>query len=168
MLTIRPTQKLAKKIKAAVDKAVEAQENPLQDWHATLFTCGRTQYILFLNTATLYAAISYGAGVTDDDKFIKLFFSTVGDQMRGDGMGEAYEEHTANASDGIFLAKSVSRSATGIMTEYVKMAQYELAERSPDGVASLLNRMIWTPIDYEKPVDCLRAACDRLASATGP
>ena len=162
VLTIRPTQKLAKKLKREVDQSVPVQDNPLLDWHATLFTYSRGQYILFLNTATLYTAIAHGAGITNEDRFLKLFFSTVESQMRRDALREAYVDHVANAENGLLLARAANRSATGIMTEYVKVAKDELDEKSPGQVASLLNAMIWSPIDYKQPLECLRVAASRL------
>jgi hypothetical protein len=159
MIVIRPTAKLGKKIHENVRQSIGLQEDPLLDWHATLLTSGRTQYILFMNSWSFYTGISFGAGITDNSKFIKTFFSVVRDQMTDDGLLDAYGNRIAENAGAILCAKAAHRSATGVLTECALTAKLALDERAPNQVASLLNQMVWAPLDGLTPLECMRTAC---------
>ena len=161
MLIIRPTLKLATKIDATPLQTIESSPNPLLDWHASLFTFQRSQYILVMNTVTQYAACFYGAGNSDITRFMKSFYSSVGDQMKLDGLGEGYTRLLAEHADGIIFAKASSRSATGTMVEYIKMAPDFLADQAPPYFAARCNELIWAPLDYKTPRSCLEKICQR-------
>ncbi|MCA9261631.1 MAG: hypothetical protein KDA61_20580 [Planctomycetales bacterium] len=70
-MILRLTQKLGAKIKAGKLTELPLDENPYADWSGRLFTAARTQYILLSNTASLYSCVMFGAGVTDDSRFIE-------------------------------------------------------------------------------------------------
>ena len=45
-------------------------ENPIVGQSGHLFVADRTQYILLSNTKSLYSTVMYGAGMTDESRFI--------------------------------------------------------------------------------------------------
>ncbi len=68
--------------------------NPYADWSCHLFTADRSQYILMSNTKSLYSCVMYGAGITDDSRFIERVLSTIREFMENDGQAFAYQRFT--------------------------------------------------------------------------
>ena len=138
----RLTQKLAKKIKeTGTLPALEAHQNPLADWTANLFTADRTQYVILCNTATMYTCLFYGAGVNNDDKFIKAALQAIRDAMEDEGLEQLYLDKIVPATGSIRFGKSLNRSVTGSVTEQINAAKarledptqapYQVAEMAP-------------------------------------
>jgi len=67
-MILRLTAKLTRKLGMAPLPALPRDQgmNPLLDWHAHLFTVQRQQNILATNTASLYALVIPGRGITTD------------------------------------------------------------------------------------------------------
>ncbi|WP_407652598.1 DUF6933 domain-containing protein [Aporhodopirellula aestuarii] len=91
-------------------------ENSYADWSCHLFTADRTQYIIMSNTKSLYSCVMYGAGITDDSRFIERALSTLREFMEDDGQSFACQRFIALASGTISFAKALNRSVTGSMT----------------------------------------------------
>ncbi len=140
-MILRVTQKLSAKIKAGrlYDKPLD--ENPYADWSCNVFTSGRTQYIIVLNTASLYSCVMYGKGITNKSCFIERSLSTIHEFMDDDGQTFAYERFIARTARTVTFAKGLSRSVTGSMNELVRFAKYWLAEGdlSPHDIGYKLN-----------------------------
>jgi hypothetical protein len=48
-----------------------------------LFTADRTQYIILMNSASLYSCVMYGRGITDDNTFIERSLGMIREFMEG-------------------------------------------------------------------------------------
>ena len=70
-MILRLSEKLNKKIGAGTLSTLPPDENPYADWSCHLFTADRTQYIIMSNTKSLYSCVIYGAGITDDSRFMQ-------------------------------------------------------------------------------------------------
>ncbi len=108
-MIFRLSQKLATKLKADHLNTLPLDENPYADWTAHLFTVNRAQYIILSNTKSFYSCVMFGAGITDEDLFIKRAFSIIREFMEDDGQQFAYAKFIVPASGSIQLAKALDR-----------------------------------------------------------
>jgi hypothetical protein len=127
-------------------------ENPYADWSFHVFTADRTQYILLSNTASLYSCVMYGAGITDDSRFIERALSTIREFMEDDGQAFVYQKFIAPASATVSFAKALSRKVTGSMNELVMAATHSLesGEVAPHDVGFYLNDILLSALATEK------------------
>ncbi|OPY71351.1 MAG: hypothetical protein A4E62_01304 [Syntrophorhabdus sp. PtaU1.Bin002] len=169
-MIIRLSDKLAKKIREADLPSAPPNPNPFADWTARLFTADRTQYILVSNTASLYSAVFYGKGITDDNRLIHSAIDSIRDMMEHDGLDETYKKYFAPETGQVVFAKASNRSVISSMNEMIFRAKWYLAddEMSPFDVALRLNE---TPTSYVKndyPRDAFRLMAPELQrSETG-
>ena len=151
-MIFRLSQKLAKKIKAGPLDTVPLDENPYADWSAHLFTADRTQYIILSNTKSLYSCVMYGAGITDDSRFIERALSTIREFTEDDGQAFVYQKFIAPASATIQFAKALNRKVTGSMNELIGSAEMMLIEDdiAPHDVGFRLNDIWLSALATEK------------------
>lgn len=156
-MILRLSQKLAKKVDISPTRMLPPDANPFADWSAHLFTADRTQYIIVSNTASMYSAVMYGAGITWDGALIQRGLSQVREVMADDGLEFLYLRLVAPASATVQLSKSLNRSVTGLMNEFVAHAKFWLAERelSPFDVSFKLNENPMAPHRYANPREVL-------------
>lgn len=172
-MILRLSQKLCAKIKAGKLSDKPLDDNPYADWSCHLFTADRTQYIILSNTMSLYSCVMYGAGITDDGRFIERALSTMREFMEDDGQAFAYQRFIAPASATVSFAKALNRSVTGSMTELVKSAQYALEEDeiSPHDLGFELNDILLSALArsktdfYWKPREAFKQLADRHAES---
>lgn len=166
-MIIRLTEKLAKKVKETGLRSIPLEANPFADWTARLFTCGRTQYILFTNAATLYSVVIYGKGVTDGNALIHSMTDSLRDIMEKDGLGEVYYRHVAPQTARIIFGKTLSRSVNSSMNQLVFYAQVDLSsgEVSPYDVSFHLNETLMSyDKKYHKPKEMFCLAAQETAN----
>lgn len=169
-MIFRISQKLGKKIKEKPTTALPLNENPYADWSADLFTFDRAQYIIVSNTTSLYSAVMYGAGITDDNKFINRSFDCIREFMIDDGLEFVYRRFIAPASGEVSFSKSLNRKVTGSLAELVKIAKFVMAreEISPHELGSELNEMLLSALsefgsrNYGTPNEAMRKMGDQF------
>src|SRR5262245_45591776 len=140
-MIFRLSQKLNAKVRAGALPALPLHENPIADWSAHLFVAGRTQYVLLSNTKSLYSAVMYGRGITNDSQFIERALSSLREFMEAEGQEVVYLRFIAPASASVQFAKALDRSVTGSVNELIREAAWWLAEGdlSPHDVGVRLN-----------------------------
>lgn len=170
-MIFRLSQKLATKLKAGKLESIPADENPYADWSSHLFTADRTQYIIMSNTKSLYSCVMYGAGITDDSRFIERALSTIREFMEDDGQSFAYQRFIAPASGSVSFTKALNRSVTGSMNDLVNHAKDWLTEDeiSPHDVGFRLNDILLSALArsksdfYWKPREAFKQLADRCS-----
>ncbi len=85
IMIIRLSHQLGKKIGVKTTQSFPLHSNPFADWSAHLFTADRTQYIIMVNTTSLYSVMTFGRGITNDSKFLGRMTSVLGEFLRDDG-----------------------------------------------------------------------------------
>lgn len=106
-MIMRLSQKIAKKIKEAPTRVLPLEANPYADWSAHLFTADRAQYILVTNTASLYSVLLHGAGITDDNQFLKRSLDQMREVMTDDGQEFSYLRFVAPSTQTIQFSKAL-------------------------------------------------------------
>ena len=164
-MILRLSQKLGSRLKAGPLKPLPIDDAAVADWTGHLFYCDRSPYILFSNTQTLYSAVLYAKGITNDSIFLNRFMTTLRDFMEADGLAFAYDRFIAPRTGGIRYASTLSRAVTGSMNELIAAAKILLRdqETSPFELGFQLNDLLLSASvtdeasDYGKPRDAFRA-----------
>ena len=130
-MLFRPTQKLASKIK--VGKLVESalEQNPLADWSANLLVVNRRQQVLLCNTHTLFCCLMLARGITSESKFVEAAILAIEHFLNEEGYSEAIQKYILPSYSNIRFRKSLNRSVTGSMTDFIHAAKIH-QERTSD------------------------------------
>lgn len=139
-MILRLSQKLNTKIKAGKLTEMPLDENPYADWSCHLFTADRTQYIILMNTASLYSCVMYGRGITDDCIFIDRALDTIREFTADDGQQFIYRKFIAPSAASVSFAKALNRSVTGSMTDHIHTAKFMIEDdMAPSEIGYRLN-----------------------------
>jgi len=152
-MILRLSTKLARKLLVTPSKVLPADANPFADWSAHLFTADRTQYILVTNTASLYSAVMYGKGITNDSLLIQRTLNLLSEVMSDDGFRFLFDRLVAPSSARVALSKALNRAVTGSMNELVYQAKGYLIEDelSPYDTSFRLNQIPMGQLKYALP-----------------
>jgi hypothetical protein len=161
-MILRFSQKLATKLKVRLSAVMPQGENPFADWTASLFTAGRTPFVLLTNTASLYSAVFYGRGITDDARFLALALDAIREALEHDGQEAIYQHFIAPTTGVVQLSKALNRSVTGSMNDLIVHAKMWLTEGdlSPHETSIRLNDIPFSPLQYRKPREVFGALAE--------
>jgi hypothetical protein len=171
-MIFRLSQKLNAKIKGGTLPALSLDENPLADWSAHLFVAGRTQYVLLSNTKSLYSAVMFGRGITNDSQFIERALSRIREFIETEGQEAVYLRFITPACGSVQFARALDRSVTGSMNDLIREAVSWLAESdlSPHYVGVRLNDTLLSAlgrsgsVSYGKPREAFAELVGRAGS----
>jgi len=158
-MVFRLTQKLGKKIGVSPSRCLPLDASPFADWHGHLFTAERTQYIIVTNSASLYSVVTYGRGITDDNKFIQRAFGRLRELMAEDGKEFLFQRFIAPRTGRVTFSKTGDRRVLGSINDLVYHAKLQLlVDGLPPSDASFrLNEMPMSYLNYDSPVTAFRS-----------
>jgi hypothetical protein len=140
-MIVRPTQKLAAKIKAGPLLDLDLPKDPLQDWSGTIFKVGRESYLLICHTESLYGCVLRASGLNTVMKFEvaleEVIWGVIGSQ------NSSFARAIRGYSEWQY-AKSLNRSVIGSMVDLVFAAQFMIEEGVP--LAETSERLNGTPL----------------------
>jgi len=170
-MILRLSQKLNTKIKAGKLPEMPLDENLLADWSCHLFTAGRTQHVILMNTATFYSCVMFGRGSTDDSTFIARALDTIRDFTADDGKQFIYRKFIAPSSGTMSFAKALNRSVTGSMNDHIHGAKLMLEDdMTPSDVGYRLNETPMSALNgpdgrkYGYPKEVFSNLVDRMGN----
>ena len=170
-MILRFSIKLGSRLRVGTLKPLPLDDAPVADWTGHVFFFRRTPYILLCNTATLYSAVIYAKGITNDSIFLTQVLTTLRDAMEADGLAFAYERFIVPRTGLVHLASTLSRSVTGSMNELVNYAKAVLAddEVSPFDLGFRLNDLLLSAssTDESRPYGTPRDAFRALIAESG-
>jgi len=157
-MIIRLSQQMMKKLGLAVTLTAEPADNPLCDWSVHLFRSQRTQYVLAVNSTSLFAVTFYGRGVTDERSFLGAFLTSLLEHHEAARLETAYTELIRACTNTIIWSKAGNRSVTGSMNEMIYHAKWTLEEEALTTVelSNELNDNILSYIKYQNPLEAHR------------
>lgn len=157
-MILRLNDKLAKKIREDNLPSLPARRNRFADWSAHLFTADRTQYILISSTAALYSMVTYGAGVTDDNRLIHVVIDTMRDVMKEDGLELIYKRRVAPELGSFQFAKTLTGATADAISELILAAKHHLTsgEISPYDVSFILNDVPLSHLKGQHPLEAFQ------------
>jgi hypothetical protein len=98
------------------------------DWTANLFTVDWVQYIILVNSATLYSVIMYGRGITDGGIFIDRALSALRDFMSDDDLPFFFHRFIVPKSASVSFSRTGDQSLLGSINDLVACARIHLGE----------------------------------------
>ncbi|MFW5923246.1 MAG: DUF6933 domain-containing protein [Planctomycetota bacterium] len=122
-MLLRVTGKLGKKISERSLEKLPPAENPLLDWSCNVFRIDRKQHIIAINTRSLLPVFMYGRGVTDAASLLERVTDNICRRMAAMGLADECEEYVRPAADTLRLSKSLNRSVTGSMNDFVHQVE---------------------------------------------
>jgi hypothetical protein len=141
-MIFRLSQKVAAKIKEPNLQTMPPDMDPFADWHVGMFIHERLQYLIFVNSASLFTVVLRGAGVKDFELLYISFRSVMLDVLKEAGAPHLFDRIFNTENRSITPAKATDRHLIGSMNDQVKMAKYDLDEDMPIGdIITRLNKV---------------------------
>lgn len=128
-MNIRLSQKISSKVKAGKLLELPMAEDPVFDWSMQSFAVGRSQFILFSNTRSLYSRVVSSKGINSTKQLIAQFNQAILYQLNNDQMKNAVAKLLAVDAEGVQFAKALNRSVIGSMNELIAMATTPISMR---------------------------------------
>lgn len=152
MLVIRPTQKLAKRLKEPWERSPEPSTTALGDWYCTLLYTKPKQLILAVSEKSRLPLVFLATG---DHHFEVRLLAALGKTLMAlDVPTNAIALEQAEMSESTVYAKTASRSVLGSMNEYTFMLEQILTESDDLMEATLwLAQVPCGPLDRKRPRD---------------
>lgn len=162
-VVLRLSGKLGTKIKIAPKAVLPLHVNPLADWSGHVFTASRTQYLILTNTASLYSAIGYARGMTNESAFIVAALARIRDAMTDDGFEGTYLQCLVPETGTVRFSKAFSRSVTGSVNDMIQCWKFLLdrGEEAPFEVAHRMNDMPMKALNYRKPLEAFTSLIEQ-------
>lgn len=154
-MIIRPTLKLAKKLhEPDLSAALGPARDPLLDWHAALFVANRYQYMLVMNTFSLFSVILPGSGIVDLGSFLDEVLAGIRNTMAHSGLF-LYPSRIAPNTDRVSICKTLGPSPLASLSDMAWHAmRYLIAhDKSPLEASILLNDIPRGPLKYRTPLE---------------
>lgn len=163
MLAIRPTLKLAKRLKEPLETNPEPSTTALGDWYCTLLHTKPKQLILAVSEKSRLPLVFLATG---EHHFEVRLLAALGKTLMAlDVPTSAIAHEQAEMSESTVYAKTASRSVLGTMNEYAFMLEHFLAESDDLMEATLwLAQVPCGPLDHRRPTD---AAVELLGTGAG-
>jgi hypothetical protein len=152
-MIIRLSQKMADKIHLTGLQPLPAQRDLLADWYGHLFVFDRSQYVIVINSATIFTVAFPGKGINTLDKFMKQFDAAL-EKICGDIMAtRLYRKIVASAESSTQTAEAVDKHVTGCMNEQILMAAAILQQGNVNclNLAKRLNENLQPHLHYLRP-----------------
>jgi hypothetical protein len=145
MLTIRPTQMLARRLGIEVPPVPPELPNRVADWCAHEFSVSRHRYLIFCNTASLYPVVMMATGVTDGPKLVMRLMGGLQTCLRGGALQTQFEQRIVTEGPSVQWAPIPGKSVLGSINELVFLAKCGLEDRD-DGPEALSRWLARTPM----------------------
>ena len=158
-MVIHLTRKLSVKLHVAELTAVPVAAGAHLRWYSNSFLAERTQYILTVNAASLFAVVLYGRGIADVDSYVKRFLSALREQLESEGMQSIFRDCIEPWVGSVTLARTEDRSVLGSMNDMMKLCKHRLQGNSvsPRELSDDLNGTPFGAITYGFPREAFAA-----------
>ncbi|WP_059053594.1 DUF6933 domain-containing protein [Paenibacillus senegalimassiliensis] len=152
MLALKFTQKLLKDMKVSPVELEEADS--LFSWHVNILQL-RKKYIIFVNDSSRLCLVIGGIRSSHARKLQEEFITQLKEYLMLEGVSKSLiDQYFLEAGD-IKIAKTDSRSVIGTMTEMTLYSDNVIFDSTYD-LSAWLNKMIYKPISYEKPINVFK------------
>jgi hypothetical protein len=128
VFTVRPTQKLARQLRLQIPKTTPDVQNYVADWCVQDFRAGRTRYLLFVNTPSLFPVIIHARGLNTLDLLIRGFAEGFKLSCEGTRWMSQFERWIAPELSTVQLSQIPGRSFLGSTNDFIRMAHFHLHE----------------------------------------
>lgn len=123
MLILRPTRKLADRLRMGPLAAEVAPSNVHADWHVRMVTVHRLRYLLFTHSTTLFSFVVPQRGVTNADALVRIFLESIERYLASLHQQDVFETAVLPASSEVTFAGSASRAVLGSTNDLAFQAE---------------------------------------------
>lgn len=136
-MTIRLSRAVMDKLGVDISVAAEPDAAPLGDWSVHLFRSQRLQYLLAVNSTSLFPVVLPGRGLTTPKSFLAAFDAALRAQHLVAGLGQGFELFLSTTEplkpQAVAWSKALDRRVTGSMKEIIFSAQRMLEDAAWEG-----------------------------------
>ena len=150
MVTIRITGKIAKRLKSSPDAGAPLSSGLLGDWYANLLIIQRQHLLLAVSARTLLPVLMPAKDLASLP--VRLRSAVVG-MLRQIGIPETKINGELAGMNDYVLAKTVSRTILGSMTDFANMLEYTFDSSSLELQALELAKSPCRPIGMDSPIE---------------
>ncbi len=153
MLTLRLTQKLARRLRVKLPPEVQPATHPCADWCCHVFTVARHRYFLVTHATTYFSVILRAKGATNPSDFVTTVTAGLRMYLADAGHTFAYERFIAPELAAVAFSPVGNRQITGVMNDFARVASFFLTDLSPFETSDRLNEVPVSPLGGKSPVD---------------
>jgi hypothetical protein len=125
---LRLSKKLGDRLKVKHLQPLPLEPDRFLDFTATSFTAGRLQYVLFINTYTLYGVVIPARGLTSPHSLTCTALWEFGEVLALDGLRDAYVLRQQQRSFPVRFATQLDRALIGSVNDMILHAKYVLSD----------------------------------------
>jgi len=157
-MILRATNKLAKKLNIHSLQKYDNKCSAFEEWYWNIFTVDRKQYILFTNAYSLFFVVMPGKGINSLEKFSNMTSIWLSELLKEENCDNLISRLVISPDDMFDVYATNNRSVLSTMNEMIYIAQDYIIEEQPTiiEISKTVNRIIYSPIDYEKPLIVLK------------
>lgn len=136
-MIVRLPHKLAERIKVRALETLELNADPFLDFTLTNFAFRRVQYVMMVNTPTLYGVVLPMRGLTTPPLLLNAALGAYAEQLDLDGLKEPYLTRQSTRNVTVRFAGQLDHSVIGSVSELVLQARFSFDDLAglepPDG-----------------------------------
>jgi hypothetical protein len=152
VFVLRLTRKLLKEMKVNPSEIDISQS--LFSWHGNIFLLNRRKHVLFVNDLSRLSIILAGVRSSQYKIMNELFLSELKAYLENVGMDQTLINSYIRDGQEMIISKTNNRSVLGTMKEITYYTTETHLEFSNDiERLNWLNKLIYKPIDYERPIN---------------
>jgi hypothetical protein len=128
VFTLRPAQKLARRLRLQIPATTPDVQNYVADWCVQDFCAGPTRYLLFVNTPSLFPVVIHARGLNTLDRLIRGFAEGFKLSWDGTRWMSQFERWIAPELSTMQLGRIPGRSLLGSTNDFIRMAHFHLKD----------------------------------------
>ena len=158
-MILRPTAKLAKKLKTELLQNIDGKVTPFEEWYGHLFAANRHQLILFTHSYSLYSVLFPAKGINNLDLFAHSSAEFLREVMQLQGISYLCDRFIDKDFYRIKAYKTSNRGIIGSMNDMINQVKY-LSDDPDLSLAEMSIRINKTPyslIKYNYPLEIIKS-----------
>ena len=168
MLILRPTLKLAAKLKLGPLKDLPAANTPIADWCVRAFKCGRVSYLLFSNTNSLFSMVVPQRGVTNAKTLRTAFATAIHQNLDRAEHGQHHASAILAAMADCQFSRCHDRAVLSSINDLAWMAECHLAQGDSEAeTIDLINQAPMGLLGMDNPARCFAAPTSDSRTSAG-
>lgn len=151
MLTLRLTQKLARRLRVDLPAEVPPAGHACSDWCCHAFTFARHRYLLVTHATTFFSVVMLAKGAGNASGLIKIVTAGLRTYLAHREHALAFQQLIAPEMMEVAFSPIHNRRILGVMNEFIQMAPHYLVDQSPFETSDRLNECPVSPLDGHSP-----------------
>ena len=139
MLTLRLTQRLARRIRVDLPAQVHPAGDACADWCCHAFSFARRRYVLVTHATTFFSVVMLAKGAGNAPGLVKVVTAGLRTYLAQGEHAFVLEQRIAPEMAEVVFSPIKDRRVLGVMNEFIQMASLYLVDLSPVETSDRLN-----------------------------